>query len=319
MLDVGAHAPLRWGHEVPERCRLARVGTAVLDPGSLPSGPLLVGRVADHDEDRLALLDVVRLAAGPGHRLVVDAERLVLDERVVQRVGDVGAKARRGSGVEPELGEFGEHSELGHREGTELQLESDDAPDDRGQRTGDGTLAEVVGKSVGDQPDGREQEGSRSHRGVDQRHDVLGEPAREVEPTADCLVDQPGHRLDDLRWRVVRAGPLAQVRVVLPEETFVEVEPHLRVALGHGRPFDHRQHPCQRRHRGSECVRRHRVVGEDAERTSDQRVRGAELLRGGVDAAMEVDLPRPGEQEGSSLDQVGLARRGELTGGRSFR
>ena len=81
---------------------------------------------------------------------------------------------------------------------------------------------------------------------------LRGQPVALVEQrwVAQRLVHQPHHRVDHLGRRVIGAGLLAQVVVVDFQKVLVEVEPRVRVALGHVLPIDDVEHAAQRVERG---------------------------------------------------------------------
>src|SRR5206468_2312387 len=84
VLGVGADAPISGRDPGVEQADPALGVTALFDPAAAALRLLLVGRIADHDGDRLLLFDLVGLPPGFGNLAVPGAERLDLGVRAAQ-------------------------------------------------------------------------------------------------------------------------------------------------------------------------------------------------------------------------------------------
>lgn len=184
------------------------------------------------------------------------------------------------------------------REGAELQFESDQPLGRRHHGAGHRALAEIGFHRTGDAPEHAEQEGAGADRRVG-HGDVGGGQTRRAleERAAQRLVDEAHHRIHHLGRGVVGAGALAQGVVVDLEEVLVEVEPGLGVVLADVVPIHRVEHARHGAERGLQRVLVGRIVGQQAERRSDQGVRLLQFGGGALDPVMQRDVARAGDQQ----------------------
>ncbi len=162
-----------------------------------------------------------------------------------------------------------------------------------------------------------QQVGTGAHRRVDHGHVVGREAERLAEAVLEEPVDKFDHAVDDLHGRVVRAGLLAQLRVVDLQELLVQVQvrvvplallvagARLCTGLLELAPVDRANDAEQRVDRPAE--RAEAVVGEDREGLPHEAVAFAELTGDLADRLpLEADAVDPGEQQRKG-DGLGVA------------
>ena len=193
VLRVRADAP-RWRrHPRIQRGELTCVASLAFDPAATAFGLFFVGRVADDDHDGLVALDDVGRAPLPTDGCQEARKPAAVVVWIRQGVGHEHARQRRRREAR-QRGCLGEHTQLGHREGAELEFERDDSLHRRGHCRADGALA-LVGCDRGcDVAQHAEHEGAGAGGGVGHRDLVRGDAAgqRETGPTKH-LIDQPHH------------------------------------------------------------------------------------------------------------------------------
>ena len=131
---------------------------------------------------------------------------------------------------------------------------------------------------------------------------------------AQNVVYEADHGANNLRGRVVGASELAQIVVVDLEEILVEVEPRVRVAFANRLPIHDVEDARQCAERGLECGLVLGVVGEQAEGSTDKRVRLRQFSGDVLEVCREGESLRS-RHEKSERDGLCVAISETLVGG----
>ena len=296
MFCVRADAPFARRHPRGERRGFFRLRIFALDPAAAALRLFFVRRIADDDRDRLVAFDFVGVLprarngcedAGNPALVVFGIAECVRDEHPRRR------RRRRPRDV----AQLGEHAKLRDGERAELHLESDEPLHRLVDRGFHRTLAFLLGDALRDAPHHSEQKRARARGRISDRDARRREARGLAEARTQHVIDEPHHRADDFRRRVVRAGELAQRVVVHFEKVLVEIEPGVRPTFADLRPIDGVEHAGERAERGLERVLIFRVVGEQAQRGADERAGLCEFARDIIEAACEPDAFRASHEQ----------------------
>src|SRR5680860_1540192 len=187
-------------------------------------------------------------------------------------------------------------SQLGDGVGAHLNLESDEAFGDCGDRSGNSTGSVGGACAFSDTFDDGVKVRAGPHGGIDGQDAGVGETVRLPQPAHQRFLSEAHHLVNDFSGRVVRPGLLAQLRVVQVEEVLVEVKVRVAFTFPDAVPMDG-TNDAHEEVEGDLEVRSH-VIGEELQRLAHEGVVVPELTADYVQADPgQVDVLRPGEEQ----------------------